>query len=95
MLDSLSQTLLIRASVIRMPHNPNTVPGNLFYQVSIYNDSVIHMIHNPNTFEWVPNCSDKRGLTLYLQTECFGKGPITLCAYLGRFEGVVGGEVDV
>ena len=26
-----SQTLLIRASLIRMPHNPNTVPCNLFY----------------------------------------------------------------
>ena len=27
-----SQTSLIRASLIRMPHNPNTLPGNLFYQ---------------------------------------------------------------
>ena len=26
-----SQTSLIRASLIRMPHNPNTLPGNLFY----------------------------------------------------------------
>ena len=29
-----SQTSLIRASLIRMPHNPNTVPGNfsiIFY----------------------------------------------------------------
>ena len=26
-----SQTSLIRASLIRMPHNPSTVPGKLFY----------------------------------------------------------------
>ena len=26
-----SQTSLIRDSLIRMPHNPNTLPGNLFY----------------------------------------------------------------
>ena len=26
-----SQTSLFRASLIRMPHNPNTVPGSLFY----------------------------------------------------------------
>ena len=27
-----SQTSLIRASLIRMPHNPNKVSGNLFYR---------------------------------------------------------------
>ena len=27
-----TQTALICAALIRMPHNPNTVPGNLFYQ---------------------------------------------------------------
>ena len=26
-----SQTSLIHASLIRLPHNPNTLPGNLFY----------------------------------------------------------------
>ena len=34
-----SQASLIRASLIRMPHNLNTVPGNLCYHFSIYNDS--------------------------------------------------------
>ena len=45
----VGQTSLIRASLIRMPHNPNRVPGNLL-SVSIYNDSEIRMFHNPNTF---------------------------------------------
>ena len=27
-----SQTSLIRASLIRVPHNPTTLPGNLFYR---------------------------------------------------------------
>ena len=31
MLTKSSQTSFIRASLIRMPHNPNTVPSNLFY----------------------------------------------------------------
>ena len=44
------QTSLIRASLIRMPHNRYTLSGNLFYLFSIYNDSVIRMCHNPNTF---------------------------------------------
>ena len=44
-----SQTSLIRASLIRMPHNPNTLRGN-FLLFSIYNDLVIHMFYNPNTF---------------------------------------------
>ena len=44
-----SQTSLIRASLICMPYNPNTFPGNI-YLFSIYNDSVIRMFHNPNTF---------------------------------------------
>ena len=30
-----SQTSLIRASLIIMPHNPNTLPGNLFYHFLI------------------------------------------------------------
>ena len=42
---------LIRASLIRMPHNSNILPGNLFYHAfSIYNASVIRMFHNLNTF---------------------------------------------
>ena len=43
-----------------MPHNPNTVPGNLLIVlVYIYNDSVIRMFHITNTFLSVQNCSDK------------------------------------
>ena len=61
-----TETSLIRASLIRMPHNPNTVSGNLSF--SIYTDSVIRMFHNPNT--WVPSCSDKRGLTIYHYMHC-------------------------
>ena len=45
-----SQTSLIRASLIRIPHNPNTLPGNLFSHFLFKNDSVIRMFHNPNTF---------------------------------------------
>ena len=55
-----SPTSLIRASLIRMPHNPNTVP--LLF--STRNDSVIRMVHNPNTFYCVPSCSDKRGMAV-------------------------------
>ena len=40
-----SQTSLIRGFLIRMPDNPNTIPGNL----NDYNDSVIRMFHNPTT----------------------------------------------
>ena len=29
--DNYSQTSLIRSSLIRMPHDPNTVHGNFFY----------------------------------------------------------------
>ena len=43
------QTLLIRASLIRMPHNPNTVPGTS--SSFLVSDSVIRMFYNPNTFE--------------------------------------------
>ena len=32
------QTSLIRASLIRTPHNPNTVPGSSSISFSIYND---------------------------------------------------------
>ena len=35
-----SQTSLIRDFLIRMAHNPNTVPGNLLYHFFIYNDAV-------------------------------------------------------
>ena len=55
-----SQTLFIRASLNRMPHNPNTL-----LSISIYNDSVICMFHNPKTFSWALICSDKRGLTVH------------------------------
>ena len=45
-----SQTLLIRASLIRMLYNPNTLPGNLaLLSFTLYNDSVIRMFQNPNT----------------------------------------------
>ena len=36
-------------TLIRMPHNPNTLPGNpsvIFY----LDDLVIRMLHNPNAF---------------------------------------------
>ena len=29
----ISETMLVRASLIRMPHNPNTLPGNLLYHL--------------------------------------------------------------
>ena len=44
------QTSLIRVSLTRMPHNPNTLPGNLFYHFILNNDSAIRMFHNPNIF---------------------------------------------
>ena len=33
---SFSQTSVICASLIRMPHNPNTLHGNLFYQFLLF-----------------------------------------------------------
>ena len=54
-----SQASLIRASLIRMPQNPNTVPGILL-SFSIYNDSVIGMFHNPNLFvKTRPDCTSE------------------------------------
>ena len=41
-----SQTFLIRASLIRMPRNPNPLPG----KPNLFDFLVIRMFHNPNTF---------------------------------------------
>ena len=70
-----SRPRLICASLIRMPHNPNTVPGNLFYHFSHYNDSVVRMFHNLNTFLMGTNqaVSDKRGLTIHATYRLFSE----------------------
>ena len=59
-----SQTSLIRASLIRMPHNPNTVPGNLFYRF-LSTDSVIHVSQSEHIMG-TRLFSDKRGLTVFV-----------------------------
>ena len=55
-----SQTSLIRASITRMPHNPNTVPGN-FYHVLFTMFSNPHFSQSEHILT-VPSCSDKRCL---------------------------------
>ena len=61
-----SQTALIRVSLIRVPKNPNIIPGNLFYHF-LFTMIQYSTFHNPNTFYWAPSRSDKRGLTVYVE----------------------------
>ena len=56
-----SHTSLIRASLIRILHNPNTVPGNLFYHLQWFS--------NPHVSQSEPTCSDKRGPAVHVYLE--------------------------